>query len=247
MRLLLLAGAAFAAGMLNAVAGGGAFIIFPSLVFLGVPPVSANATSAVALLPGQLASAWAYRGKISGAGKGMVKPLIAVSLIGGFLGALGLVLGPTVIFGRLVPWLMLFTTLLFAAGNFIFKGSKRWWQFGLRSVCLVQLMISVYGGYFGAGIGFLMLACFTFSGIGDIHVMNSLRVFLAPIMKIAAIVTFVTAGIVQWPEATVMALTSAVGGYAGAMWAKNADQRLIQGFIVLLGCILTAVFFIHPV
>lgn len=247
MKLLLLAGAAFVAGTLNAVAGGGAFIIFPSLIFLGVPPVSANATSAVALLPGQLASAWAYRGEINSVGKGTIRPLVAVSLAGGFLGALGLVLGPTVVFARLVPWLMLFTTLLFAAGNFSFKGNKRWQGLGLRSVFLVQLMIAVYGGYFGAGIGFLMLACFTLSGMRDIHVMNSLRVFLAPLMKIAAIVTFIAAGIVQWPEATVMALTSAVGGYAGAIWAKNADQRAIKGFIVLLGCILTVIFFIHPV
>lgn len=247
MKLLLLGGAAFVAGTLNAVAGGGAFVIFPSLIFLGIPPVSANATSAVALLPGQMASAWAYRGEINGLKKGMIKPLIAVSLAGGFLGALGLVLGPTVVFARLVPWLMLFTTLLFAAGNFSFKGSRKWRWFGLRSVFLVQLMISVYGGYFGAGIGFLMLACFTLSGMRDIHVMNSLRVFLAPLMKIAAIITFIAAGIVQWPEATVMALTSAVGGYAGAMWAKNADQRAIKGFIVLLGCILTVVFFIYPV
>lgn len=247
MSLILLAFGAFVAGVLNAVAGGGAFIIFPSLIFLGVPPVSANATSAVALLPGQLASAWAYRQERRRFAKGMIGPLTAVSLAGGFIGALCLVLVPSTFFAHLVPWLMLFTTLLFAAGNFSFKGVRRPRWFGPHSVLLGQLMISVYGGYFGAGIGFLMLASFTLSGMRDVHAMNSLRVLLAPLMKSAAIVTFIAAGIVHWPEALVMAATSTVGGYSGATWAKKIDQRIIKAFIVILGCVLTAVFFAYPV
>lgn len=247
MTLVLLALVSFLAGALNAVAGGGAFITFPALVFLGVPPVSANATSAAALFPGQLASALAYGKEGLRDADTAAYSLMGVSLAGGVLGALCLVFAPSSFFSRLVPWLMLFATLLFLIGNFSFGASRRPKRSGSRGVLLAQLLISIYGGYFGAGIGFLMLASLTLFGMRDIHAMNGLRVILAPLMKLTAIIIFIAAGVVRWPDAVVMATTSAVGGYAGAVWAKQANPRLIKALIVLLGASLTVVFFLHPV
>lgn len=247
MTLILLALTSFVAGMLNAVAGGGAFITFPALIFLGVPPVSANATSAVALLPGQIASALTYGREGLRDADAKTYSLMAISLAGGLLGAVCLVYAPTRFFSRLIPWLLLFATFLFSLGSFSLNVFRRPEKSISRGILLAQLMISIYGGYFGAGIGFLMLASMTLFGMRDIHAMNGLRVILAPLMKVTAIVIFIAVGTVRWPEALVMATTSVVGGYAGAKWAKRANPRIIKALIVCLGASLTVVFFIRPV
>ena len=241
--MLLLALAAFISGALNAVAGGGAFITFPALLFAGVPPVAANASSTVALFPGQAASALAYRRDILGVTEVNVRALLALSLVGGLLGALLLLVTPDAVFVWLVPWLMLFATLVFAFGNFAPAAATKRFRLGPRGVLVVQFLIAIYGGYFGGGIGFLMLAALTLFGMRDMHAMNGLKILLASLMNGAAVVAFAIAGTVRWPETLAMAAAGIAGGYLGALGAKRVDQRVIKGFVIVLGCVLTIYFF----
>ncbi|HEY0522320.1 MAG TPA: sulfite exporter TauE/SafE family protein [Stellaceae bacterium] len=243
---ILLMLAAFTSGVLNAIAGGGAFITFPALLFAGVPPVGANATSTVALFPGQAASAWAYRQDIGDVREVSVIAFVVLSLIGGLIGALLLLFTSNAVFARLVPWLLLFATLVFAAGNFMGKGvAAGRVRLGHRGVLVTQFLISIYGGYFGGGIGFLMLAALTLFGMRDIHAMNGLKILLATLMNGAAVIAFAIAGIVHWPETLAMAAASVVGGYVGALGAKRVDQRVIKGCVIALGAALTVYFFWH--
>jgi uncharacterized membrane protein YfcA len=241
---LILAAAAFTAGVLNAVAGGGAFVTFPALLLAGVPPVAANASSTVALFPGQATSAFAYRNDIGGITEFRVSVFIALSVVGGLVGALLLLLTPNAVFAGLVPFLLLFATSVFAIGNFV-PGATRRLSLSHGGVLAVQFVISVYGGYFGGGIGILMLAALTLFGMRDINAMNGLKVLLAALMNGAAVIAFIVSGIVHWPETLVMAVSSIAGGYVGALGAKRVDQRAIKGFVVVLGVALTVYFFVR--
>ena len=234
--------AAFCSGALNAVAGGGAFITFPALLFAGIPPVAANASSTVALFPGQAASSWAYRREIAAGGQVNVPVFAALSLVGGLVGALLLLVTPNATFARFVPWLLLFATAVFAVGSFMPALAARL-RLGGRSVLVVQFVIAIYGGYFGGGIGFLMLAALTLFGLRDIHAMNGLRLLLAMLMNAAAVGTFIVAGAVSWPETVAMALAAVAGGYAGAMGAKRVDPKLLKTVVVIIGAVLTLYFF----
>jgi len=236
---------AFAAGMLNAVAGGGSFITFPALMLAGVPAVAANASSTVALFPGQVTSAWAYRHDTRGVADVSVPVFAVLSLAGGLLGALILLFTPNAVFVQIVPWLMLFATVVFAIGNFAPAGATQHFRLGGRAVLVVQFIISVYGGYFGGGIGVLMLAALTLYGMHDIHAMNGLKILLASLMNGVAVITFALAGVVHWPETLAMALASVVGGYVGALGAKRTKPKLIKGFVVVLGVLLTVYFFVR--
>jgi uncharacterized protein len=242
---LVLAAAAFAAGVINAVAGGGAFVTFPALLLAGVPPVAANASSTVALFPGQATSAFAYRNDIGGITEFRVGTFIALSMVGGLLGALLLLVTPNAVFAGLVPFLLLFATAVFAIGNFV-PGATRRLSLGHGGALAVQFVISVYGGYFGGGIGILMLAALTLFGMRDINAMNGLKILLAALMNGAAVIAFIVSGIVHWPATLVMAAASIAGGYVGALGAKRLDQRLIKGFVVVLGIALTIYFFARP-
>src|SRR5262249_3223592 len=178
MMFALVVFAAFAAGFINAVAGGGSFLTFPALIAAGLPAIEANASNTVALFPAQIATSFAARDglrKIS-VGKAINLPVLsAISLLGGILGGILLLLTPQTVFSRIVPWLILFATLVFAGGNFLLADAKK---FGLseRGIFVVQGAIAIYGGYFGGGIGILMLAALTLFGLHDIFLMNSLKI-----------------------------------------------------------------------
>ncbi len=242
LSLLLLMVAAFASGALNAVAGGGAFITFPALIFAGIPPVSANASSTVALFPGQAASSWAYRHDIGKAGPVDVKRFAVLSVVGGLIGALLLLLTPNALFAGFVPWLLLFATTVFAIGHYA-PGVVSRLRLGGRGVLVVQFIIAVYGGYFGGGIGFLMLAALTLFGLRDIHAMNGLRILLAMLMNGSAVAAFVLAGAVSWPETLAMAVAAVAGGYFGALGAKRVDPKRLKTGVVVIGTVLTLYFF----
>jgi uncharacterized protein len=242
---LVLAGlvlVAVAAGAQNAVAGGGSFLAFPSLLFAGVSPIAANATNTVALWPASVSAAYAFRKDLAHERRLLVL-FGAMSLLGGLLGALLLLLTPERTFTALIPWLLGGATLVFAFGPAITRRMKaRNMHTPLWATTLVQLAIGVYGGYFGGGIGILMLAALSAMGMTDIHAMNGLKNILGALINGIAVVTFVIAGVVVWPIALAMLGGSVVGGYAGARLSKRVDPKYLRGFIILVGAALTAYF-----
>jgi uncharacterized protein len=244
--------AAGIAGALNAVAGGGSFISFPALLFIRIPAVAANATNTVALWPGLAASTLAYLKRLNAPLRVLV-PLLVTSIAGGWAGALLLLKTPQHTFLRLVPWLLLGGTLLFAFGNSIrsFAGKtavvddlrKISWQAIVVS-SIAELLLSVYGGYFGAGIGFVTLAMLSMLGMRDIHAMGAIRTLLAVAINAAAVVTFIVAGAVLWPECWVMVVGALAGGWFGAHYAQKADPRKMRAVVIGVGLIMSAYFFV---
>ncbi len=245
--LPLLMLAAFAAGVLNAIAGGGSFLTFPSLLFTGVPPIAANITNTLANMPGQFSSVWAYRHDIRAATVFDIRLLVLMSAAGGLVGALTLLWTPSAVFASAVPWLMLLATLIFTFGNFAPPSILQRFRLSARGVNIVQFFIAVYGGYFGAGIGFMMLAALTLYGMRDIHAMNGLKLVLALSLTLISVIAFIIAGQVYWTQALTMGFASLAGGYAGARGAKLVPPRIIKVAIVGLGTALTTYYFAHGV
>ena len=242
MTTIILIAAAFLGGALNSLAGGGTLVTFPALLFAGLNPIDANASSVVALFSGTFAGAWAYRRNILAIAEFSVLGLFILSLVGGLMGALLLLWTPATVFATLVPWLILFATIVFAVGNFAPVEAIQRIQLGPRSALVALFIIAIYGGYFGGGIGFLILAAFTLVGMRDINAMNGLKMGLVGIMTVTAIVAFIAANVVRWPETLPMLASSALGSYMAAHWAQRLDQRLIKGFVVVLGAGLTVYF-----
>ena len=242
--ILLLVAAAFGAGLMNSVAGGGSFLSFPALVFIGIPSVTANATNTVALFPGQLASAWAYRHdfpRMEG-----LKPatIIAFSIAGGVVGALLLIYTPEAAFDALVPWLLLLATVLFAFSKKIVPWLKARFHVGPLALCIVQFLLSVYGGYFGGAVGIMMLALFGLFGIDHIHSANALKTLLSGLVNSVAVVCFVAAGTVAWGPALIMLLSAVAGGYIGARVARRLSPDLVRKIVISIGAIMSVVFFV---
>lgn len=246
--------AAILGGALNSVAGGGSFITFPSLIFTGVLPIEANATSTVALWPGSIASAGAYRKELASQDRLLLFVLVAISLVGGVLGAVLLLRTPQSTFVKLIPYLLLLATLLFAFSGPITarlrkreqtrKKTGRSWL-NLLGVSLLQLVIATYGGYFGGGIGIMMLASLGIMGMEDIHQMNGLKTILQASINGVAVITFIVAGAVAWLQAIVMILGAIVGGFAGAYYARKLDPRIVRGLVIVVGISLTIYFFVR--
>jgi len=241
--LVLLAVVAAAAGAQNAVAGGGTFLTFPTLLFVGLPARLANGTSTVGLWPASLAGTLAFRGDLRHERRTLVL-FGAVSLVGGLAGALLLLFTPERTFRGLVPWLLLVATLVFALGPLV---TRRLRARGLHApfwlLVVAQLVVSVYGGYFGAGIGILMLAVLALFGMEDIHAMNGLKNLLAALINGVAVVTFIAFGLVEWPVAVAMIVGSVAGGYGGARVSKRIDARYLRAFIITVGAVLSAYYF----
>jgi uncharacterized membrane protein YfcA len=241
------------AGAINSVAGGGSFLTFPALMFCGVTPIRANATNTVAVWFGSLASVGAYRRQLGGQGRALVT-LLTTSLIGGLLGALLLLDTPDATFKQLLPWLMLTATLIFIFGKYLTSWLRRQIHLDItepRHVgpfiagCALQLVIAVYGGFFGGGIGILMLALLTLLGYEEIHAMNALKTVLATAVNGIAVVTFIVARIVDWPQALVMIAGSIIGGYGGAVIAQKVDGEVIRRLVMAVGFGMTAYFFVR--
>lgn len=237
-------------GALNSVAGGGSFLTFPALIVTGAAPVAANATSTFALWPGSVASVGAYRRELSALRH--VVLLSALSVIGGGTGAILLLHTPAATFQRLIPLLLAVATGLFAFGEPVksrlrsLRGPTIEQQGRLpSSIAAAQLVISVYGGYFGGGIGILMLAMLGVLGMEDIHQMNALKTLLATCINGIAVCAFVFAHSILWPQAIVMLLGAVVGGYAGAAGARKLQPRLVRRLVIAVGCAMTVYFALH--
>jgi uncharacterized protein len=234
---------AMLAGGLNALAGGGSFLALPALLWAGVPPVAANATTTFAMWPASVASAVAYRRDIRVRGA-WILPLVAVSLVGGLLGGLLLMRTSDVSFMRLLPWLMLLAALTFTFGNRLTPTVARGRSHAMAPwVLLLQLMIATYGGYFGGGIGIMMLAAMSMAGMTHIHEMNGLKVLLAIAINGVALVEFLLHGAVAWTPGLVMAAGGITGGYAGAGIARRLPARQVRTFVIVVAWSLTLYFF----
>lgn len=241
LHALLLFAAAFAAGMINSVAGGGTLLTFPALLALALDAKVANATSTVALWPGLVGGLWGYRREMERT-RTLLWRLGLASLAGGALGALLLIRTPTQVFARLVPFLILFATVLFmlqepvnrwvkvgeVAGD---EARRRWWA----GAILFQFCSAIYGGYFGAGNGILMLAAMGLLGIKDIHRANGLKNFLGLTLNLVAIVEFAASGLVNWGLALLMACGAVAGGYFGASAARRVGRSVVRRAVVLIG------------
>ncbi|HUY12577.1 MAG TPA: sulfite exporter TauE/SafE family protein [Terriglobia bacterium] len=245
---ILLFLAAVVAGALNSVAGGGSFFSFPALLFTGVPAIPANATSTVAVWPGSVASAFAYRRRVPHSARVMA-PLTVASFAGGLLGAGLLLHTRQSTFMRLIPFLFFAATLLFALGKRISRAIGSHGRQQLRpswlaigGVSLIQFAIATYGGYFGGGMGILMLAFLTLLPLGDVHATNGVKALLAAATNGVAIVAFVVARMVLWPQAVLMLTGSILGGYGGAHYAQKVNPARVRGFVVVTGLAMSAYF-----
>jgi uncharacterized membrane protein YfcA len=244
----IVAVAAFAAGFINAVAGGGTFFTFPALIAAGLPPIDANASNTVALFPGQIATGYAARDGLVAASADSrvnVRVLAGISLAGGFLGGILLLITPQTVFSGFVPWLILFATAVFAGGNFLPSGGKKF-RLNRTGIFAVQALVAVYGGYFGGGAGILTLSALTLFGLRDIWLMNSLKILLVMLMNAAAVVTFIAAGLVHWQWTLIVAIGATAGGYAGLHTARRVPAKIVKSFVVLMGLVLTIYFFMKP-
>jgi uncharacterized protein len=234
------------AGAVNSVAGGGSLISFPSLVASGLPAIVANATNTAAIWPGSLSSAVAYAPDVRRDTK-LLLTLLVPSLVGGLLGALVLVSTPPRLFALVVPFLVLFATLLFALQGPLSRFTRSHategdhvGPAGRVSGFLLQLFVASYGGYFGAGIGILMLGSFSLIGLRDIHRMNGLKTVLATVINVVAFVFFAVRGLVVWPVALVMGAGTIFGGWLGARGARRVSQEALRAVIIGLGLLVSA-------
>jgi len=236
-------------GTINAVAGGGSFIAFPALLFTGVPPVPANATNTLALWVGVTASGGAYRSRLNISRRVMI-PLVVTSILGGLAGAFLLIKTPAQTFLRVLPWLMLGATLLFAFGKHltgrISAGiSHDASRAAIAGAAIFELFVAIYGGYFGGGMGIMNLAMLAALGMTDIHAMNALKVVLGGFINGVATLTFVVSGAIVWPQAIVMTAGAILGGYFAAHYAQKLPQAWIRGFVIVVGVAMTAYFFVR--
>jgi len=234
---------------MNAVAGGGSFVAFPALLFTGVPPIPANATNTFSLWVGTAASGGAYRNRLITPRRILI-PLLIMSAIGGLVGALLLIKTPAHTFLRLIPWLMLAATLLFAFGKYLTRYISANLSHSASSTAIggasaVELLVATYGGYFGGGIGIMNLALFSALGMTDIHAMNALKVALVTVINGIAAVTFVVNGAVNWHQAMVMTAGAASGGYIAAHYAQKVHPGYVQALVIIIGFGMTIYFFVR--
>ena len=228
---------------MNSIAGGGSFLSFPALILAGVPSIPANATNSTAMWVGTIGGARAYWGDVQ-PHKRMLYSMLGISIIGALLGATLLLLTPQAAFNRLIPWLLLFATLVFAASPWLARPhdgapAHQTWQF------VAQFVVAVYGGYFTAGIGILMLAILEFSGLPSFNASNGMKNVLSVSINGFSIVPFLIARVIVWQYAIPMAIVALAGGYAGAHLFRRVPAAYGRWFVIAIGAIMTVVFFLR--
>lgn len=242
----ILVGIGLVGGVWNAIAGGATLFTFPALMAVGLPPVVANATNYLALLPSNAAALPAYREELRGLGR-TLWPLMIVSGLGAICGSLLLLVSDPDIFTFLIPFLILLATILFASGDALrrrlmsFAGATK----GDGLIYAALFTVSIYGGYFGAGLGIILLAIAQIMGFSDFHVANSIKNLLATSFTILSIVVFGIGGLIAWPEALTMMVGSTLGGYLGGRYAKKVNPRILRGLVIAFGLLLSLVYFVR--
>lgn len=261
---MLLFFAGLLGGALNAVAGGGSFIGFPALLFSGIPAVPANATNTVALWTGLAFSGGAFRQHLK-VRRSVLAALVSVSILGGIAGAILLLHTPGQRFLQIIPWLMLFALVLFIFGPRLTQTRSHGSQHdptggnqssgdpgfsdptlgAILAASFVQLLVAIYGGYFGGGMGFVVLAMLTAFGMGDIHQMNAFKIVLSSATNGIAVLIFILKHAVYWPQALVMICGAALGGYFGAHYSLRLPQIWVRWFVIAVGAGMTVYFFVR--
>ena len=244
LTLMLLFGAGTLAGAMNAVAGGGTFVVLPVLVLAGLSPTVANASTTVALFPGTLASAWAYRDDVEQLEHARGWTLFALSVTGGLAGALLLLFTPERAFSAIIPWLLMLATITFAIGPRGATGLRRLGlHFGVRSIYAAQLVLGIYGGYFGGAVGLMMLSVWSLASTADLRALTPLRTIMVAATNGTAVFCFAAAGTVGWRQCLVVMAGGIVGGYAGARVASSLPNSVLRALILAISVITTLVFF----
>ncbi|HEV2646422.1 MAG TPA: sulfite exporter TauE/SafE family protein [Acidobacteriaceae bacterium] len=244
---LWLVTASFIAGVMNAMAGGGSFISFPAMLAIGVPPIQANATNTVALWPGQLTSIWALRADLR---RDLLAVVCSASVVGGVSGAYVLLHTRQITFLRMVPWLLLTASLLFGISGPVSRWLRRRTAqpHVTHTPAMVPLFLAIipvtfYIGYFGVGAGFLLMSALALFGIDDMNTLNSLKVLAACLSNLCAVLTFILGGAIVWHYCFISMVFAAIGGYAGAQYARSMNPNVLRTIVVLTGCTMAAYFF----
>lgn len=235
--------AAFCGGALNSIAGGGSFLTLPALIFTGVPSVAANATGTMALLPGYLAGAWAYRHDIRPLDNLSLRALLLTSLIGGASGASLLLFTSDDTFRALIPWLLVFATTTFVFGPRWLRRRNRSGVPGTIPCIAGVVLVALYGGYFNGGLGIMLLALFGLLGQTNINSMNGLKNLVSAVLTTIAVVFYALGGAIVWFEAIVMMAAATTGGYVGARWARRLAGKQVRYIVILTGITMSIVFF----
>jgi len=231
------------AGAMNALAGGGSFVSLPALMMAGVPPVQANTSSTVALFPGGLASAWAYRDGLGPIGSVPLRALLAATLAGGLVGAVLLLHTSSKAFGFVLPWLLLVASLALAFGRRIGEALRARWRIPAHAVLAIQFGLGVYGGYFGGAVGIMMLAAWGLLDWRDFKGLNAPRTLLVSAANTVAVLAFVLAGAVHWPATLGMLAGALAGGYGGAWLGRRAPADVVRAVTLLATSCITLAFF----
>lgn len=244
--------AGFLGGMLNAVAGGGSFITLPALIWVGVPPIAANTTGTAALLPGYLASAWRFRRDIEYPKGLSLWPVIVIAILGGCIGAITLLLTSDQLFSALIPWLILLSTAAFMVGPklmniraSVLDGATSPEATQKSIVNAVALLsICIYGGYFNGGMGIILLAAFGLMGQSNLLGMNGLKNIVSALLTVIAVLVYAIGGTIDLAYLLILGVGSVIGGYVGAGVAYRVSQQKLRLFIIAIGCLMAAGFFL---
>lgn len=241
--LLFIATAGLLAGTMNALAGGGSFVTLPALIAVGVPSTVANASSTVALFPGGLASVWAYRDGLRPIASVPIRKMSIVTVVGGLMGGLLLILTPSDAFDFILPWLLLTATLAIAFAQRIGEAMRRRFTLGPSVVIGVQFVLGIYGGYFGGAVGLMMLAAWGLLDGADPKGLNPARTMMTSAANCAAIPLFIGSGMIAWGPMFAMLCGALIGGYCGALVGKRLDGRIVRALTILITVITTVIFF----
>lgn len=239
--------AGFLCGAFNAIAGGGTFVTLPALLWIGIPPVVANATATTMAVPGYIASAWAHRHDIRAEGAIRLETILVIAAVGGVFGAALLTVTSPDAFLALIPWLLLIATFLFGFAPKLQKLSEGG-SIGPQSkptAIVILLLVTTYGGYFNGGLGIVMLAALAFQGYRDIHGMNGLKSLLASILSTLSVAAFMTADLIAWDAAIPMAVSNISGAYFTSKFVRRMKRvDILRGVIIAIGAVMTVVFFV---